>query len=286
VKKLILGGLQGLANLLMALAGSRGRQLFAKACLAQGRILPEVVETIRTARGAITFYCLDELPLWRARTLLTKEPETIEWIDSFQDGDVYWDVGANVGIYALYAGISRKVKVLAFEPSAANYLLLNRNIDANRLSDMVQAYCLAFSDANGLNALNMQTTAFGGALSSFGVAVDNNGDTFQPVYRQGMIGFTIDEFITRFSPDFPNHLKVDVDGIEDLIVKGAAKTLADPRLKSVSIELDAARPGYTDPVIEAIQAGGFKLVAKLHSPMFDQGAYKNIYNYQFRRGEA
>lgn len=286
MKKLILGGLQGLANLLMACAGARGRRLFAKACIANGGVLPEVIETIPTKRGSITFYCLDDLPLWRARTLLTKEPETIEWIDSFKEGDIYWDVGANVGIYALYAGISGKVKVLAFEPSAANYLLLNRNIDLNRLSGTVQAYCLAFSDATALNALNMQTTAFGGALSSFGVPVDNNGEIFQPVYRQGMVGFSIDEFIARFSPDFPNHLKVDVDGIEDLIVKGAAATLADPRLKSISIELDDARPDYTNPVIAALEAVGLKLVSKRHAPMIENGPFKNVYNYLFQREEA
>lgn len=286
MKTLILGLLQKLTNGLMKLVGGRIRQLIGQACLDQGRILPEVIATIPTQRGDITFYCLDKLPLWRAQTLLTKEPETIEWIDSFKDGEVYWDVGANVGVYALYAGISRKVKVLAFEPSAANYLLLNRNIDANRLSETMQAFCLAFSDGTGLNALNMQTTDFGGALSSFGVAVDNNGAIFQPVFRQGMIGFTIDDFIAQFSPDFPNHLKIDVDGIEDLIIKGAVKTLADPRLRSLSIELDAARSGYTDPVLDAIKAGGLTLVAKRHGPMFETGAFKDIYNYQFRREAA
>ncbi len=37
--------------------------------------------------------CLD-----RARTVLTKEPGTIAWIDGFAPGEVFWDVGANVGV--------------------------------------------------------------------------------------------------------------------------------------------------------------------------------------------
>lgn len=266
--------------------GRRGRRLLQEALTDGGRPLVEIVEDIQVARGTIRFYCLGDLPLWRARTLLTKEPETIQWIDGFAANDVYWDVGANVGAYALYAAACAKARVLAFEPSAANYLLLNRNIELNRLSDSLTAFCLAFSDSTVLDALNMQTTEFGGALSSFGTPVNNDGKTFVPSYRQGMIGLSIDEFVRIFAPPFPNHLKIDVDGIEDRIIAGAPGTLADPRLKSLSIELDAARPDYTDQVIAAIEAGGLRLVAKRHAEMFDTGAYRNIYNYQFRRTDG
>lgn len=267
------------------LAGSQGRRLLS-AALSDGRSLVEIVEDIVTQRGTIRFYCLGELPLWRARTLLTKEPETIQWIDGFAEGEVYWDVGANVGAYALYAAACAKAQVLAFEPSAANYLLLNRNIELNRLSERMTAFCLAFSDSTMLDALNMQTTEFGAALSSFGVPVDNDGKTFVPSFRQGMMGLSIDDFVRIFAPPFPNHLKIDVDGIEDRIIAGAPRTLADPRLKSLSIELDAARPDYTDRVVADIEARGLRLVAKRHAEMFDTGAYRNIYNYQFRRAEA
>ena len=40
----------------------------------------------------------------RADTYATKEPETIEWLrDNLRDGDVFYDVGANIGLYSLYA---------------------------------------------------------------------------------------------------------------------------------------------------------------------------------------
>lgn len=265
-------------KLVLAASGPRLRRMVVSAADSN-----TLVETIPTPRGAIAFSCADRLPLWRARTLLTKEPETIEWIESFVPGDVYWDVGANVGAYSLYAGVGGKLTVLAFEPSAANYFLLNRNIELNQLADHVQAYCLAFSDKTQVDALLMQTTEPGGALSSFAVPVDNDGRSFVPKFRQGMVGFSIDDFIERFQPPFPNHLKIDVDGIEDRIIDGALKTLADQRLKSVSIELDAARPDYTDRVTAQIQAGGLNLIARRHAASFDGGAYGNIYNYQFRR---
>ena len=263
---------------ILSLAGARLRRVIAELNDANA-----FIETTQTTRGVINFNCPDALPLWRARTLLTKEPETIEWIDSFSDGDVYWDVGANVGAYALYAAISRRVQVLAFEPSAANYFLLNRNIELNRLGEVLRAYCLAFSDTRQIDVLHMQTTEFGGALSSFSTPVDNDGKMFSAKFQQGMVGFSIDDFVQLFNPPFPNHLKIDVDGIEDRIIMGAPATLADSRLKSVSIELDSARPDYTDSVVGLIEAGGLRLSAKRHAEIFDNGIYRNIYNYQFRR---
>ena len=267
----------------LQVSGGRVRGLVAEALTTDGKNLQEVVERVESPRGTISFHCLGELPLWRARTLLTKEPETIEWIDSFEAGDTYWDVGANIGIYSLYAAISRKVRVLAFEPSASNYLLLNRNIELNGLAEHLQAYCLAFSDVTRLDRLNMLSTEFGGALSSFGIAVDNFGNEFKPRFQHGAIGFSIDGFVDCFKPPFPNHIKIDVDGIEDRIIAGATVTLNDPRLKSISIELDDSRPDFTKAVSAAIEAGGLMFVGKRHGEMFQTGRYKDLYNYQFRR---
>src|SRR6516225_6500482 len=91
----------------LRLTGETGRRLVAEAQAQAGESLLEVIEHVDTKRGRVVFYCLGDLALWRARTLLAKEPETIEWIDSFRAGDVFWDVGANVGLYSLYAAVVR-----------------------------------------------------------------------------------------------------------------------------------------------------------------------------------
>jgi len=204
-----------------------------------------------TPVGMIKFFCPAPLPEWRARTLLTKEPETLQWIDQFEKGDVFWDIGANVGVYSLYAAF-RQVKVRAFEPSAPNYYLINRNIELNGLDDRISAYCLAFTDASGLDLFYMSNTELGGALNSFKDQVDWQGQAFRAAVKQAMIGYSIDDFLERFRPDFPNHIKIDVDGIENKIIAGAAKTLGDPRLKSLLVELDSSRVKYCDSVMGMI----------------------------------
>ena len=86
--------------------------------------------------------------LWRANTFSTKEPDTLAWIDSFfRPGDVIYDVGANIGQYALYAAkrFSKELKILAFEPEALNYAKLNKNIVLNDMVGTITPYCLALS---------------------------------------------------------------------------------------------------------------------------------------------
>jgi FkbM family methyltransferase len=267
---------------LVGATGETGRRLLSEATALGTEPLLETIETIATARGPVSFYCIGDVALWRARTLLTKEPETIEWIDTFQSGAVLWDIGANVGLYSVYAAMNSAVQVLAFEPSAANYYLLNRNIQLNG-STSCRAYCMAFSDASIADSLNMQTTGFGGALSSFGIEQDERGNQFVPSFKQGMIGLSIDDFIDRFDPPFPTHIKIDVDGIENRIVRGAVKTLADRRLQSVSIELDDARAECCIEVQSALARAGLCQVAKRHSDMIEAGTYPSQFNYQFRR---
>ena len=92
----------------------------------QGRfsqaLLDETFE-IETPCGPLKFVILGRGASIRAMSALTKQPATIEWIDSFSPGSVFWDVGANVGVYALYAARRGDAKVVAFEPAAVNFFL-------------------------------------------------------------------------------------------------------------------------------------------------------------------
>ena len=175
--------------------------------------------------------------------------------------------------------------MLAFEPSPFNYYALCRNIELNRLGESLSAYCLAFNDATVLDYFNMSTVEIGGALSSFGETTDYWGKQFKPQFRQAMIGFSMDDFIARFNPPFPTHLKIDVDGIEAKIVEGGLETLADHRLKSVSIELDIKRANEEARVTQLLSECGLVLRQRKHSDLIADSEFASSYNYLFVRGE-
>lgn len=247
------------------LQGARGLVKFmgadAAAYLSERMTL---TERVRLPEGALTLLSGNSALLYRARTVLDKEPETIAWIDGFREGACVWDVGANVGVYSLYAARQRKARVLAFEPASANYHVLNQHIELNDACAFIQAYCLAFSDQNGLGLLNMANTRAGGATNNFDAqgALSPYAPKTDRVFNQGMIGFSIDQFVRLYGPPFPEHLKIDVDGIEELILNGARDTLADPRLQSVLIELETVEVNSYERCLSIFRESGLVLAQK------------------------
>ena len=211
------------------------------------------VKTVKTTRGDIRFLCNGRMTLSRFDEFFPREPDTREWIDSFADGDVFWDIGANVGIYSLYASLNPNIEVLSFEPGASNYAVLNKNIEINKRAN-IKAFCLAFGATTEAGTLYMQSTAVGKAGNSFNAVLGPHGEEINPTFRQGIIGYSIDDFAKQI----PTHIKIDVDGIEGDIIKGAKKTLSDERCRSLMVELYFDRPDYYE-ILDNIYCVGFKL---------------------------
>ena len=106
------------------------------------------------------------LELWRCRTYETKEPETLDWIDGFSKEDVLFDIGANIGLYSLYAG-KRGVRVYSFEPEGQNYAGLAHNCLNNKLSN-VTPYCMALAEREHFDLLFVTSTNPGDSQHNLG----------------------------------------------------------------------------------------------------------------------
>jgi hypothetical protein len=79
---------------------------------------------------------------------------------------------------------------------------------------------------------------------------------------QGMIGFTLDDFIRWFRPPFPTRLKIDVDGLEWPILQGARQTLRDQRLRSIMAELSISDEAERVRTVAWLSDAGFDLVSR------------------------
>ena len=205
--------------------------------------------------------------MYRADTFFTKEPETLEWIDGFTGDCVLWDIGANVGLYSLYAALRPSIKVLAFEPSAFNYFILMKNIDINGLDKNLTGFCIAFNDVSALSALTMNYLEVGDSCHGL-VNFSARGGESSAALNQGVLTYSIDDFIRIFNPPFPTHIKIDVDGVEGGIIQGAAKTLRDPRLMSVLIEIDEDNTGDKE-IVATLKASGFLVHSRRHAPQYE-----------------
>jgi FkbM family methyltransferase len=185
----------------------------------------------------------------RLRTLLSKEPITLAWIDTFAEGETLYDVGANVGMYTIYAAVMRKAFVHAFEPEALNYAELNKNIYLNDLHGRVLGYCLALSDVDKLDRLLLSDFGLGISYHDFQENSWKEDKTFAHDWHvsrdnrrvQGCVGHRLDTLVAEGLPR-PDHIKIDVDGLEHRVVEGMIETLASPGLKTVLIEINFDDP--------------------------------------------
>ena len=107
------------------------------------------------------FVVPNTLNRFRVETFSTKEPETLEWLDRLPEACTLWDVGANVGLYSVYAAKKKNFRVIAFEPSVFNLELLARNLFLNDLQDKVTIAPFALSDGLGTSVMHMTTTEWG-----------------------------------------------------------------------------------------------------------------------------
>ena len=232
--------------------------------------------------GKFIFKVMDMGKVTRARahTFEIKEPETINWIESFEQGDKFLDIGANIGIYSLFAA-NRNHQTIAIEPDALNYALLNLNIRKNDLSNLIIAYCIAIHNETKFAEFNISSYAWGGALNSFDNNLDFKGAKFKPIHKQGLFGMTLDEFLKSIN-FIPSHIKIDVDGNENFILKGAENTLKSASLKSLLVELDESRPDYEN-LLDVISSSGLILKERLNSDIFKGTEFSNTYNHIFKR---
>jgi FkbM family methyltransferase len=202
-------------------------------------------KSVSTKYGKLSFTINDEMTQNRVDNYFKDEPEIFDWIESFKENDTIWDIGANIGSYACYMALKGHA-VKAFEPISYNYNLLNQNAKLNQL-DNLNAFCLAFNDVTKIDYIYMQFDKIGWGCNNFGDETNFNGTRmFKAKNKESLVGYSMDDFIKIFNLEVPNHIKIDVDGIEHKVIQGALNTLKHKNLKSIYIELSSTYDKHMD----------------------------------------
>ena len=201
------------------------------------------MDNVTLCESGLKFNTNTPLELYRVKKLFEKEPETIAWIDSWTEAQksidsVFFDIGANIGIFSLYAAHKSKyTKVFSFEPVSDNYVALIANIKINAM-DNVRAFNAALSNKNKLSDLYINDLRVGNSGAQIDEAVNEKQEFFQPSRVESVLCFSLDNLISGFQVPFPNFIKIDVDGHETDILSGMIKTLSDKRLISILVEFN------------------------------------------------
>jgi FkbM family methyltransferase len=214
--------------------------------------------TVTIGERKIVYCTPNKATHWRVQTLFKKEPATIRWLDRLRPGTVLLDVGANVGMYSILAAKAKGATVYAFEPESQNFALLAKNIVLNGLERRVTPYCAALSDEIRLDRLFLSEFKWDGGSSchSFGAEVGFDLRSRTSPFAQGCAAWTIDEAVRSGAIEVPEFIKIDVDGFEHKVIKGAQATLKDPKVRSLCIEINTNLSEHQE-LIESLAALGF-----------------------------
>jgi FkbM family methyltransferase len=209
---------------------------------------------------SLSFYTPNQISASRAFSFSSKEPETLKWIDNYGDTGVFFDIGANVGIYSIYFAKTQKSNVYAFEPSVFNLQLLAKNIYLNKLQKIIRVIPNPLSNQEHIEDFALSSINEGDAHSTFAVNYNENGNLFKKDFYYKTLGLSIDKMVNlKLLPETPAMIKIDVDGIEHLILQGAQKTIQNSKCRTILIETNPAFKLQRDRIYKILTKSGFYL---------------------------
>ena len=201
------------------------------------------VVKIKTRYGVLSFYCPGGRTVGRAKTLLTKEKETINWINKMKKG-VFWDIGANVGQYSLYATL-KGMNVYAYEPSPFNFFILVKNKFLN--NHKIRCLPIGLGQHTTIQNFSIFNTGFGNANNSFLSDGGRHQKTEKALDLDSFL-FSIDDLIKKYKFEVPNYIKIDVDGFEKQVTKGMLNLLKNKSLRQIQIEVETKDLNYFNKI--------------------------------------
>ena len=229
------------------------------------------------------FHTPNSFCMYRAESFSYKEPETLEWIEEFGKNEaVLFDIGANIGLYSIYHNKLNGGKCFAFEPSFFNIKLLLKNINLNDCQNLTSIVSNPLSNSVGFGEFlygdSYYSSIEGGSGMAFGVDFGHDGKKINSQISSNVLGVSLDWMLENSVIEAPNLIKIDVDGIEHLILKGAKKILIDANCKSILVEVNDDFKDQANEVSILLISYGFSLRDKLQgSSMRNSNIYNQIW---------
>ena len=151
-------------------------------------------------------------------------------------GAVFFDVGANLGVTSIVAArIANSIRIVAFEPTAECAEVWRKNIAANGVADAVLFEC-ALAEKSGTTefiahkAANYNRLNIGNTISRHSIA--RSPDT---ILKKIPVK-TVDQVCAELNIQRISLLKIDVEGAEPAVLRGARKMLKEKAIDAVFVE--------------------------------------------------
>ncbi|HMD39638.1 MAG TPA: FkbM family methyltransferase [Candidatus Acidoferrum sp.] len=183
---------------------------------------------VETAAGGVSFRLVPEgaIAFHTWSKLRFEKPELEFVLRMLEPGMTFFDLGANTGLFSVACGrklLSKASSIYAFEPCPSTFAILEKNLVLNDLSG-VRAICAALSDRTGEASMYVNAD-LKDALNSL---EDPSHTDAEVVGRELVQTITLDEFLAKEDIARVDLMKVDVEGAEMLVFRGARNLLERP----------------------------------------------------------
>jgi FkbM family methyltransferase len=160
-----------------------------------------------------------------------------------RQNDVFIDIGANIGLMSLLASrlIGEKGKVFAFEPESETFAILERNIEMNRITN-VRTFRIALGSASTTEIIYSNLDRSRGSASLIKTQGNSEGVPIQVE--------TLDKFITTNQVADIRMMKIDVEGWELEVLRGARQLLSSHYAPIICIEYSSLHPLYNGQILD------------------------------------
>ncbi len=202
--------------------------------------------------------------LWRAKTFDTEESLMVEWLSKFKKDDIFLDIGANCGIYTLAAACKCN-NISAVELDPINIGILKENLVLNNFEEKVLIIPLAAGDSNKKEVIYFRSCSKSDAFQTIGKPSSLGTRLYEGKHKTPQLLFSLDYIFNEFKLKSPNKIKIDVDGNEKVVFKGAEKIILNAE------EIYYEDSGFTEStkVLNKLLENGFKILK-------DEKPYKTI----------
>ncbi len=161
--------------------------------------------------------------------------------------DTFFDIGTNIGTYTVIASGVSKATTYSFEPIPETFNSLKKNIILNNIQNKVIALNIGLADKNG--------------FSNFTISLDAKNHIATAFETEETINVEV-KILNKFKQNIPALIKVDVEGYEEFILKGADEILKASTLKAIIIEVNNEGERYnvaSDSVHTILTSYGFSM---------------------------
>ena len=156
--------------------------------------------------------------------------------------------------------------------------IADRNIAINKLHNQIKIFPIALSEnQNEFLNLNDSSDVEGSAHNNYGLSQSES-------LCYSTYGTNINYLLKHNILSLPNYIKIDVDGIENLILRGANDLLKSNKLRELSIEIDERKESEKKEIFNLLKRSNFTFVQKKHNEKFiEKEIDKKTFNFIFKK---